>query len=70
MDLILESWPVTLPIAAGLFFALRWVNLWYWKINDFKEAQEEQIRLLKKIAGEKPDIEEEIQETKPEKFFY
>ena len=41
----------------ALFFASRWLNLWYWKINDFKKYQEEQIRLLKKIAGE-PDKEE------------
>jgi len=71
MDSIFEYWPVTLLITVGLFFALRWVNLWYWKINDFKEAQEEQIRLLKKIAGEK-EIEKDVpvKETKPEKTYW
>lgn len=39
-------------IFAIMFFAFRWINLWYWKINDSIKNQEEQIRLLKKIAGE------------------
>lgn len=68
MDLIFEYWAVVLPFSVALFFALRWVNLWYWKINDFKEGQEEQIRLLKKIAGEE-EIKEDIpdKDTKPGK---
>ncbi len=52
---ILEFWPVYLILCAILFFVLRGVNLWYWKINDLKKDQEEQIRLLKKIAGEEPE---------------
>lgn len=55
---ITESWIGIFIIGIILFFILRNVNLWYWKINDFKEGQDEQIRLLKIIAG----IEEETKE--------
>ncbi len=40
------------------FFVFRRINLWYWKIDEFKKAQDEQIRLLKKIAGEEADKNE------------
>lgn len=50
---ILEFWPVVLVIGIVLFFVLRKVSIWYWKIDEFIKGQEEQIRLLKKIAGEK-----------------
>lgn len=43
---------VLLFVVTPLFFLSRFINLWYWKIDDFKKGQEEQIRLLKKIAGE------------------
>ena len=39
----------TIAISAIIFFAFRWVNLWYWKINDSLKNQEEQIRLLKEL---------------------
>ncbi len=55
---------VIIFVIVPLFFISRWINLWYWKIDDFKEGQKEQIRLLKKIAGE--EVEEEIEEEKEE----
>lgn len=34
------------------FFFLRQLNLWYWRIDNSIKNQEEQIRLLKILAGE------------------
>lgn len=52
-----------------LFLALRALMLWYWKVNILIENQEEQIRLLKKIAGEKEIISKEKKETKSDLSF-
>jgi len=40
---------ISIVIGISLFFILRGVNLWYWKINDLIKNQEENIDLLKKI---------------------
>ena len=50
---------ITVTVFVIIFLLSRKVNMWYWKINEFKKSQEEQIRLLKKIAGEK-ESEEDI----------
>jgi len=43
---------VTLLFFILIFLAMRSIMLWYWKIPDIIKYQKEQIRLLKKIAGE------------------
>lgn len=50
-----------------LLFVLRFVNLWYWKIDIMVKNQEEQIRLLKKAVGEKEIVKEETVEPVVEK---
>lgn len=51
---------LTITIATiGAFWIFREVVCWYWKINEAIKNQKEQIRLLRKIAGE-PEIKEEI----------
>jgi len=40
---------ITISIGIILFFILRGVNLWYWKINDLIKNQEENNNLLEKI---------------------
>ena len=44
-----------LAVLIIIFFASRKINFWYWRITDSIQNQEEQIRLLKKIAGEKSE---------------
>lgn len=44
---------IVLAVLLIVFFVSREINFWYWRINDSIKNQEEQIRLLKKIAGEK-----------------
>lgn len=46
---------IAIAVLVIVFFISREINFWYWKINDSIKNQEEQIRLLKKIAGEEPD---------------
>ena len=46
---------ILLFVGVPVFIASRYINLWYWKIDDFQKGQQEQIRLLKKIAGEKEE---------------
>lgn len=55
MDYLYDYSGIILAASIGLFFLSRWINLWYWKVNDFQKGQQEQIRLLKKIAGEKDE---------------
>ncbi len=43
---------ITIAILIIVFFISREINLWYWKINEFRKGQDEQTRLLRKIAGE------------------
>ena len=52
MENLNETWIVILIIAVILFFALRVVNLWYWKIDKGIDLLTEQNRLLKKLVGE------------------
>ena len=40
---------ITISIGIILFFILRGVNLWYWRINDLIKNQEENNNLLEKI---------------------
>lgn len=40
---------ITVSIGIILFFILRGVNLWYWRINDLIKNQEENNNLLEKI---------------------
>jgi len=40
---------ITIGVGIILFFILRGVNLWYWRINDLIKNQEEHNNLLKKI---------------------
>lgn len=47
---------MALAVFIIVFFISREINLWYWRINDSIKNQEEQIRLLKKIA-EEPESE-------------
>ena len=61
-DYTLEYQIIAILIAIGLFFLLREVFCWYYKINDIKKIMEEQRDLLKII------VEKENQnsgETKP-----
>tara|TARA_Y100000385_G_C12819743_1_gene519849 strand:+ start:207 stop:578 length:372 start_codon:yes stop_codon:yes gene_type:complete len=46
-----DSTPLIITISIGiiLFFILRGVNLWYWRINDLIKNQEENNNLLEKI---------------------
>ena len=39
-----------------IFLIFREVNLWYFRINEHIKNQQEQIRLLRKIAGEPEPI--------------
>lgn len=65
MDYLSDYSGIIFVASIGLFFLSRWVNLWYWKVNDFQKGQQEQIRLLKKIAGEEETKEDvPAQETK------
>lgn len=41
---------VAIAIAVGLFFILRDVNLWYWKINERVILQQKTNLLLEKIS--------------------
>jgi len=50
---------IVIAVLIIVFFVSREINIWYWKINEFKKSQDEQIRLLKKIAGEDDDSETE-----------
>jgi hypothetical protein len=45
-------------VAVVLFIIMREVSCWYFKINKRVEQNDEVIRLLKVIAGEKPDEKE------------
>lgn len=68
-----EQWDAIRPLVyvlAGfvvLFFVIRELMLWYWKVNTMVQNQQEQIRLLKKIAGEN---EQEEESATPERFKY
>ena len=46
-----DSTPLIITISIGiiLFFILRGVNIWYWRINDLIKNQEENNNLLEKI---------------------
>lgn len=44
---------ISIAVLVIVFFVSREINSWYWRLNDSIKNQEEQIRLLKKIAGEK-----------------
>lgn len=44
---------------AGALFAWRYVNLWYWKIDESLEIQKKQLKLLQKLAGEEVKEEED-----------
>ena len=44
--------PIVLGMWALIFWALRSVFLWYWKVNDIVKNQEEQIRLLNELLIE------------------
>lgn len=48
---------IILVVAILLFFALREVNCWYWKINRQIELQHEIIDLLKKLNDHKENKE-------------
>lgn len=53
-----------------LFFALRFLFLWYWKVDDLVKNQEKQIELLesiiKQLSGSTPVEESESTEEKTE----
>ena len=34
----------------GILFALRYVNLWYWKIDESLKIQQEQLELMRKLV--------------------
>jgi hypothetical protein len=42
---------VVLIISIAIFFAIRGILLWYWKVDAILKNQEETNRLLKVIAG-------------------
>lgn len=42
---------IVLLVTIALFFALREVNCWYWKINKRIELMEEQNEILKKLLS-------------------
>ena len=46
---------IGIAILILIIFLSREFNIWYLRINDFIKNQEEQIRLLKKIAEEESD---------------
>ena len=50
-------------IAVVLFFALREVNCWYWKINRHIELQEETNNLLQKLVDQSNKKETKAPET-------
>ena len=43
---------IVIVISILMFFLIRNIMLWYWKITELIKNQKEQIRLLRKIAGE------------------
>jgi hypothetical protein len=50
-------------ILIGLFFILRDLNLWYWKVDVRIELQEETNNLLKKLINEKINNTSSLKET-------
>lgn len=62
--IIVDTLIVSLLASIVLFFVSRPINLWYWRIDDSIKNQEDQIRLLKKLAGEEV-ITEAITESTP-----
>ena len=46
---------ITIVIAIGLFFVLREVFCWYYKINDIKRIMEEQRDLLRRLVEKDKD---------------
>jgi len=42
----------TLAIMFGIFMLIRFILLWYWRINTIVSNQEEQIMLLQQIVNE------------------
>ncbi len=61
-DLLVVEWLAIVVIFVVVFWALREVNCWYWKINKRIELQEETNVLLKQIVGK---TETETSESKP-----
>ena len=64
-----ETGMLAIGIIVGIIFLLfvfREVNLWYFRINESIKNQEEQIRLLKKIAGEPAEIPDTTNKEKLE----
>ncbi len=56
---------VTLIVIVGIFLLCRELVCWYWKINKTISNQEEIIRLLRKIANEKSDADNNQQIIDP-----
>lgn len=62
----MQNWEIAdyfigMLLIGGLFLALRWVSLWYWKIDRIVRNQEQLITLMEKIAGKEEVIEEEAE---------
>ncbi|MBK9357751.1 MAG: hypothetical protein IPN08_10250 [Bacteroidales bacterium] len=45
-------------VSIALFFILRSVMLWYWKINRIEELLEEQVKIMKLVYKDKLVLEE------------
>ena len=54
---------IILGIVVALFFALREVNCWYWKINIHIELQEQTNNLLQKLIDQTRKKETKTTET-------
>jgi hypothetical protein len=52
-----------IAIAVGVFFIGRKLALWYWRIDTLVALQQEQINLLRLIAGKSTTTNTETQET-------
>lgn len=57
-EFLSNPWVILICLVA-LFFIVRGINLWYWRVDERISNQKEIIRLLRKIAGE-PEPEKPV----------
>jgi hypothetical protein len=46
---------------------IRWLNLWYWKIDERIEIEKEQLRVQREILSNLQDLKSEIEEKNNKK---
>jgi hypothetical protein len=46
---------------------IRWLNLWYWKIDERIEIEKEQLRVQREILSNLQDLKSELEEKNNKK---